>query len=277
MSAKMLGEMANAGPCAFVQESNILDKTKMCKFYAKGKCTRGNTCSFAHSASHLQPRPNLFRTQLCFHFARGGYCTVGDACRFAHQLDDLRPACAGVPSSPEKAKQTWQQRAGKPMSSSGTTQAGPDDWHRSKERWDQANRWQEYFDAHCSDIGSSPCTARTCSIDGNRSPTIGSSTEEGDYGISSSPVGRGTPELQDSEDLAPWCFSAEHADSEERGLAPPPGAADAAALWPRAAEGLTLFIMNTFIAARAGSEEGAPRRAQSAPAAGRASLALRRA
>ena len=47
------------------QDSPMLTKTRMCKFFARGQCTRGEKCSFTHNSSELQKQPDLYRTQLC--------------------------------------------------------------------------------------------------------------------------------------------------------------------------------------------------------------------
>lgn len=65
-------------------------KTKPCKFYARGLCARGASCNFAHEQGALEPRPDLFRTHMCFAFAKYGVCRDGDACRYAHDADQLR-------------------------------------------------------------------------------------------------------------------------------------------------------------------------------------------
>jgi hypothetical protein len=65
-------------------------KTKLCKFYSNGFCSKGASCSFAHEEGTLAPQPDLFRTRLCFAFARSGVCRDGDACKYAHGAEQLR-------------------------------------------------------------------------------------------------------------------------------------------------------------------------------------------
>jgi hypothetical protein len=69
-----------------------LQKTKMCKFFLRGECTKGSQCKFAHDSSGLKNRPNLFRTSLCMAFERSGHCKMGDACKYAHGIDQLQKA-----------------------------------------------------------------------------------------------------------------------------------------------------------------------------------------
>jgi len=82
-----------AGKCASV-DRQLLAKTRMCKFFAEGKCQRGRSCTFAHSAAELHTQPDLFRSQLCAEFMDTGVCRYGAACRFAHGVDQLRPGAA---------------------------------------------------------------------------------------------------------------------------------------------------------------------------------------
>lgn len=69
---------------------NALRKTKMCKFFLIGKCSRGKTCNFAHEANDLQPHPDLYRTKPCLALLRTGRCREGDACKYAHSRDEIR-------------------------------------------------------------------------------------------------------------------------------------------------------------------------------------------
>jgi hypothetical protein len=60
-----------------------LQKTKMCKFFLKGTCTKGLGCNFAHDSKSLKNRPSLFRTSLCMAFERSGSCKLGENCKYA--------------------------------------------------------------------------------------------------------------------------------------------------------------------------------------------------
>jgi hypothetical protein len=77
-----------------------LCKTRMCKFFGQGTCSKGDKCSFAHGVSDLHNRPNLHKTQLCMAFERNGTCRDGPACKYAHgeselQSNSKRPSVAG--------------------------------------------------------------------------------------------------------------------------------------------------------------------------------------
>jgi len=61
----------------------------MCKFFARGRCGRGEQCSFAHRSEDLR-RVDLARTQVCVDFMRSGACRAGSDCRFAHGYEELR-------------------------------------------------------------------------------------------------------------------------------------------------------------------------------------------
>lgn len=63
-------------------------KAAWCVFHARGKCTRGNNCSFAHSAEELRQLPDLRKTKLCNAFL-GGQCSNNN-CSYAHGLQELR-------------------------------------------------------------------------------------------------------------------------------------------------------------------------------------------
>jgi len=65
---------------------SVLNKTKLCRFFAKGHCTRGAHCTYAHDAGQLQLKPDLTCTKLCPLKAR---CT-DPACKFAHRQGELR-------------------------------------------------------------------------------------------------------------------------------------------------------------------------------------------
>mmetsp|Transcript_1199 Transcript_1199/g.1866 ORF Transcript_1199/g.1866 Transcript_1199/m.1866 type:complete len:633 (+) Transcript_1199:29-1927(+) len=63
-------------------------RTRPCKFYIKGKCKRGQQCTFVHVKK--EPPPELFRTRMCTAFQQTGFCENGDACAFAHTQSELR-------------------------------------------------------------------------------------------------------------------------------------------------------------------------------------------
>lgn len=89
-----------------------LFKTKMCSFYARGKCSRGQACKFAHKASDLVASPDLYRTRPCMVFARSGKCKDGWNCQYAHARCDLR--------TPEHCFETSPIERGRARSKTGS-------------------------------------------------------------------------------------------------------------------------------------------------------------
>mmetsp|Transcript_53130 Transcript_53130/g.113466 ORF Transcript_53130/g.113466 Transcript_53130/m.113466 type:complete len:683 (-) Transcript_53130:495-2543(-) len=71
-------------------DDQLLSKTKLCKFFSKGFCSRGHSCTFAHGSKELRTQPNLFRTELCFEFTSSGRCQHGQSCKYAHSEEELR-------------------------------------------------------------------------------------------------------------------------------------------------------------------------------------------
>lgn len=85
------------GPMTHISLSNpktakaaqAFKKTKLCKFYLAGGCTRGTQCAFAHSETDLRATPDLYRTQMCQRLAEKGACDDPN-CRYAHRRSELR-------------------------------------------------------------------------------------------------------------------------------------------------------------------------------------------
>ena len=65
---------------------SILHRTRLCTFFARGRCNRGDMCTFAHGPVDLQPKPDLTQTKLC---PLRGRCT-NKRCTFAHSWYELR-------------------------------------------------------------------------------------------------------------------------------------------------------------------------------------------
>lgn len=64
--------------------------TTLCKFFEKGKCSRGNNCNFAHGRRRLRDKPDLAKTKWCATFLEGGSCPLGEECPYAHDTDEKR-------------------------------------------------------------------------------------------------------------------------------------------------------------------------------------------
>eukprot|EP00421_Protoceratium_reticulatum_P013326 CAMPEP_0168381766 /NCGR_PEP_ID=MMETSP0228-20121227/13045_1 /TAXON_ID=133427 /ORGANISM="Protoceratium reticulatum, Strain CCCM 535 (=CCMP 1889)" /LENGTH=531 /DNA_ID=CAMNT_0008394873 /DNA_START=41 /DNA_END=1638 /DNA_ORIENTATION=+ len=64
-------------------------KTKLCRFYTAGACTRGSACNFAHGGAELNSTPDLHHTKLCPSVSQGRQCEDSQ-CAFAHSPCQLR-------------------------------------------------------------------------------------------------------------------------------------------------------------------------------------------
>jgi len=79
-------------------DSSLLVKTRLCKFFARGECSRGGGCSFAHGRSELRAQPDFWRSQQCFDFVKHGTCAYGMDCRYAHSVEEL---CSSTATRPQ--------------------------------------------------------------------------------------------------------------------------------------------------------------------------------
>ncbi|CAK0794471.1 unnamed protein product [Prorocentrum cordatum] len=95
--------------------SPLYVKTKFCKFFAAGACTRNADCRFAHGQGELSPLPDFTRTRLCPSVVLSGACQ-GRACNFAHALAELRPRVDAREQAPASG-------AGRRAPSPGSAQA----------------------------------------------------------------------------------------------------------------------------------------------------------
>eukprot|EP00930_Biecheleria_cincta_P076594 TRINITY_DN63800_c0_g1_i1.p1 TRINITY_DN63800_c0_g1~~TRINITY_DN63800_c0_g1_i1.p1 ORF type:complete len:244 (+),score=39.63 TRINITY_DN63800_c0_g1_i1:122-853(+) len=64
-------------------------KTKTCKFWQRGRCKRGASCTYAHGEQDVKEMPNLTKTSLCRDFMATGSCASAE-CTFAHGMRELR-------------------------------------------------------------------------------------------------------------------------------------------------------------------------------------------
>ena len=75
----------------------LFQKTKMCKFFILGTCSKGSVdCSYAHAAADLRTVPDLSRTKLCGTLIKTGVCDewMRGRCLYAHNREELRGDCA---------------------------------------------------------------------------------------------------------------------------------------------------------------------------------------
>ncbi|KAF8820224.1 putative zinc finger protein [Cardiosporidium cionae] len=76
-----------APPCA--NRKRPFYKTKICPWYYKNRCDRGEECLFAHSQDELRAAPNLAKTSICPNVRLKGTCD-DSTCTFAHKMKELR-------------------------------------------------------------------------------------------------------------------------------------------------------------------------------------------
>eukprot|EP00931_Biecheleriopsis_adriatica_P049890 TRINITY_DN2886_c0_g1_i1.p1 TRINITY_DN2886_c0_g1~~TRINITY_DN2886_c0_g1_i1.p1 ORF type:complete len:281 (-),score=51.42 TRINITY_DN2886_c0_g1_i1:86-928(-) len=68
---------------------NHVLRTRICSFYLRGTCTRGEACSFAHGEAYLQKKPKWQKTRLCKDLFQNGFCSAGAYCTWAHSREEL--------------------------------------------------------------------------------------------------------------------------------------------------------------------------------------------
>lgn len=270
------GEMASANLSGAVQDSTVLNKTRMCKFYRNGKCIRGEECSFAHSAEQLQPRPNLFRTELCFPFAQTGSCWVGSACKFAHSTGELRPIGpfqARAVSRAATKRRAAEATARRARNGALQLQKEATDQRPSAEVGNAADLLQRLEVLQSEGVKPRAARARQARRMGSPSPSAsGLSTEEGDASRRQSwrdlvALVAAAPERQEGESSS--AGTGPHGwESEGEGSAPAEGISEEG-LRLGARAGLVLSVRNTFISAQPAELRAAAarRRASSVPAA----------
>jgi len=144
----------------------LLDKTKLCKFFAKGLCRRGHACTFAHGKRQIRPQPDLFRTQMCNDFISSGFCRFGDTCRYAHSSEEVR--------APEvKAPARVSKRADSAESLASQLQAAKMEAQRLQEQlWAiQQQRFQ-----HRAPVAPPPVDGKMCADAGWGATSFGASS-----------------------------------------------------------------------------------------------------
>lgn len=83
------GTADEARSAARAERTAVFGKTKLCKFFILGCCTKGKDCCFAHDQSEMNPTPDLSRTKICKTLINTGACNDPD-CTYAHNKDELR-------------------------------------------------------------------------------------------------------------------------------------------------------------------------------------------
>eukprot|EP00928_Gymnodinium_smaydae_P076534 TRINITY_DN5955_c0_g1_i1.p1 TRINITY_DN5955_c0_g1~~TRINITY_DN5955_c0_g1_i1.p1 ORF type:complete len:209 (-),score=32.04 TRINITY_DN5955_c0_g1_i1:343-885(-) len=78
------------------QVSEIFLKTRACRYFGLGKCSRGAECTFAHEGE-LRPRLNLARTKMCPALLEKGACN-NVLCDYAHRYEDRKKRRKRLPN-----------------------------------------------------------------------------------------------------------------------------------------------------------------------------------
>ena len=75
----------------------VYSKTILCKYFLKGYCVHGDSCSFAHGEHELKltdrdkinNKHDKFKTEPCRNMYEEQFCQFGPKCIFAHAVEDL--------------------------------------------------------------------------------------------------------------------------------------------------------------------------------------------
>merc|ERR1719181_669586 len=66
-------------------------KTRLCKFFLEGKCTRGKKCTFAHGEEDKEEQSQPLCMKLCKTLIATGRCKNPN-CKYAHSKEDIAAA-----------------------------------------------------------------------------------------------------------------------------------------------------------------------------------------
>eukprot|EP00933_Yihiella_yeosuensis_P018572 TRINITY_DN15195_c0_g1_i1.p1 TRINITY_DN15195_c0_g1~~TRINITY_DN15195_c0_g1_i1.p1 ORF type:complete len:216 (-),score=40.25 TRINITY_DN15195_c0_g1_i1:481-1074(-) len=93
MASTSLFAARSAGASRLPEDA--LKNTKLCNFYMRGMCQRGERCTFAHSQDTVLMKPDFEKTVMCGRWVRRGKCNKGAACKHAHGAHELRALRTG--------------------------------------------------------------------------------------------------------------------------------------------------------------------------------------
>jgi len=147
---------------------DYLYKTKLCRLWEQGRCTR-RVCRYAHGEAELREALTFERTRMCPAMRAGGSCADMN-CRYAHSVCELRqptPAFGATPSvqvavgdhprepSYEENAQAdgdafCQQASMRKMDS---CDADGGDWGDGASMWTRSTTAASALTSPCSDVG----------------------------------------------------------------------------------------------------------------------------
>mmetsp|Transcript_114861 Transcript_114861/g.198951 ORF Transcript_114861/g.198951 Transcript_114861/m.198951 type:complete len:239 (+) Transcript_114861:65-781(+) len=65
-------------------------KTRLCRFFEIGQCSKGQACPFAHGSTEMQTAPDLTKTSICRAWRQKQCPFSAMRCPFAHGASELR-------------------------------------------------------------------------------------------------------------------------------------------------------------------------------------------
>lgn len=65
-------------------------KTRLCRFFEIGQCSKGQACPFAHGSTEMQIAPDLTKTSICRAWRQKQCPLSASRCPFAHGASELR-------------------------------------------------------------------------------------------------------------------------------------------------------------------------------------------
>jgi len=104
--------------------------TQPCRFFQRGRCRRGFTCTFAHG--DVESRPDLCKTSLCKNWLEGLCKYSNSKCTFAHGCDDLRRTPLFESEEKSEVEATISARNTAPRFNVSKKQAPPLKTHKIK-------------------------------------------------------------------------------------------------------------------------------------------------
>ncbi|KAL4485397.1 hypothetical protein ABPG72_008265 [Tetrahymena utriculariae] len=75
------------------------EKTRICRYFLQGSCTKGEECKFLHQKSEGEAQPK----KVCYNFQNNGFCKMGDKCKFSH--DDASKVNADIQANQNTANE----------------------------------------------------------------------------------------------------------------------------------------------------------------------------